>query len=1134
MYKSQKKNSHQDFKEEFYSSLKKLEKSTWTDFNSHDPGVTILDVLFYALTDLIYRTGFDIQDILASYQEVVPTAGISSAKLGPTVTVSSSSKPHLAVPKRPECFGIPTEFDSHFPGFEEVLQGSPITVFDYRKYMLDLVFKDRQDQFVARNIWFEKANKAELDVVNIGKILNIILEIVANQGLDDALQFLHDKLFEFPFLILNGLYEVVVELSPMIICEKIDKSEIAAMSREWEAKFGAQPVADGFTEKSLFLCHWYSISGNSFRAHLKPDDNPGGLDSDVFYSVEVTHPYFDEMQGLYKWNNPVANVSLIDDKLEKVVTPEQRYIFKGHLQVDFDGKDSETIAVKVEILGLCRRYTKALIDKTPDLGTPIPESIITALKDLLIHQTHLYLHAKIGFVIKALKELKAYYLASRNLCEDFVRFKAARVEEIAVNGVFAIEEGADVEAVLADLFFQLDRFISPPIKFSTFEQMEKIPGEDDPKRPFDEIFDGPLLHHGFIEDREIKKSDNVTAIYMSDLINIIMDVEGIAWVNNFSLSSFIDLEAMKTGEKNYLELSDPKLYKPKFTIEKSNVTVIKGTRKFHGIYDVDIMRVYVLIEEKKHTEKENQNPEKLREEKYAGLPQTPEGTKLDLMDYKSIQNEFPLVYGIGDHGLPKNASEKRKAQARQLKGYLFIIEQLLGNFLSQLSHTRALFSYREDVPNIRRTYFWKMLYEIPHLKEFISAYEEGKLAIPETMPDSTPSKLATHGTQHDPTPSSAPYPRYERKLKSIIENSKTFFERKGIFLDHLMARFGENLNEFQALLRKFVEDECKEQDPLRYGNINPNLFFIDRKIYYLQALPQLASNRSRAFNYCRKNEDGSLDIWDTDNISSLQKRLCHKLGLNNCCRRDLVVCEENSELLDVLNLSGDNAAKVSGKKAQKKPLKKQPLRYGPKMKGLVRKTREKIRPKSNKLINKNAPILPLKNFKVPDCLKALEGFYMIEHILLRPKFENQKMHLFFDENPLVIWDYDGHITDAESFSLEKFNFIEDPYSFHVTFIFPKAEGKFSDIEYQHYACRTIRNELPSHIIPHIFWLDKAFVAKFQEIYREWLNYLCVNPFLENVPAEYIIRARKTRKSLVLFLIFIWVLEFLDPSINPFD
>jgi nucleoside-triphosphatase THEP1 len=45
--------------------LQKLTGNTWTDFNYHDPGVTILEQLCFAFTDLSYRTGFDIKDILS-------------------------------------------------------------------------------------------------------------------------------------------------------------------------------------------------------------------------------------------------------------------------------------------------------------------------------------------------------------------------------------------------------------------------------------------------------------------------------------------------------------------------------------------------------------------------------------------------------------------------------------------------------------------------------------------------------------------------------------------------------------------------------------------------------------------------------------------------------------------------------------------------------------------------------------------------------------------------------------------------------------------------------------------------------------------------------------------------------------
>ncbi len=41
-----------------------LSGDVWTDYNLHDPGVTILEQLAYAITDLIYRSDFEVQDYL--------------------------------------------------------------------------------------------------------------------------------------------------------------------------------------------------------------------------------------------------------------------------------------------------------------------------------------------------------------------------------------------------------------------------------------------------------------------------------------------------------------------------------------------------------------------------------------------------------------------------------------------------------------------------------------------------------------------------------------------------------------------------------------------------------------------------------------------------------------------------------------------------------------------------------------------------------------------------------------------------------------------------------------------------------------------------------------------------------------
>src|SRR5580765_6285944 len=45
--------------------IEQLGSRLWTDYNIHDPGITLLELLSFALTDLAYRTSFNVADLLA-------------------------------------------------------------------------------------------------------------------------------------------------------------------------------------------------------------------------------------------------------------------------------------------------------------------------------------------------------------------------------------------------------------------------------------------------------------------------------------------------------------------------------------------------------------------------------------------------------------------------------------------------------------------------------------------------------------------------------------------------------------------------------------------------------------------------------------------------------------------------------------------------------------------------------------------------------------------------------------------------------------------------------------------------------------------------------------------------------------
>lgn len=65
--------------------IQRVAGATWTDHNSHDPGITILEALCYALTDLGYRTAHDLPDLIAADAQasglVTPAQVLTSAPL---------------------------------------------------------------------------------------------------------------------------------------------------------------------------------------------------------------------------------------------------------------------------------------------------------------------------------------------------------------------------------------------------------------------------------------------------------------------------------------------------------------------------------------------------------------------------------------------------------------------------------------------------------------------------------------------------------------------------------------------------------------------------------------------------------------------------------------------------------------------------------------------------------------------------------------------------------------------------------------------------------------------------------------------------------------------------------------------
>lgn len=426
--------------------------------------------------------------------------------------------------------------------------------------------------------------------------------------------------------------------------------------------------------------------------------------------------------------------------------------------------------------------------------------------------------------------------AHRNLCEDIREVLALGEEQIAVCADIELTANADPEDVLLEIYKRVEEFLSPTLRFYTLREMiaKGVPVE--------EIFEGrpfTATSHGFIDLAELKKTELKDDLHISDIYQVIMDIPGVAAVRNLSLANYIDGVAFTKGEKWCLPLKP--FYRPHFDLDKSQIMFFKGVLPFNA-RKKEVAQRY--NEEKAAKKKAYLDPYHL------DLP-IPEGTYRDLEEYTSIMEEFPLTYGVGQMGIKQPLTPIRQGQAKQLKGFLLFFDQLLANYLAQLARLRELFSIHPDESLKRQgknhTYFTHILTEVPGIKELVKNFHECS-------------------ANNIDAPPPEDYPSY---LRYIVESLETYQDRRSRFLDHLLARFAESFADYVLLSYN-----------LGGGRLDP-AHIIQDKADFLKNYPEISRNRGKGMDYTNE------EVWDTGNISGLEKRVSKLVGIDNATRHTL-------------------------------------------------------------------------------------------------------------------------------------------------------------------------------------------------------------------------------------------------------
>lgn len=374
--------------------------------------------------------------------------------------------------------------------------------------------------------------------------------------------------------------------------------------------------------------------------------------------------------------------------------------------------------------------------------------------------------------------------AQRGLAVDFDSLQVLETQYVQLEASIEIDVASDPELVYLAILAKFAAYLSPAVRFYTLK--ERLAAG----MAIDEIFDGPLLEHGFIDSQALVGLKRRKNLYFSDLIREIMDVSGVRMVEHV---------VFKSGDKSsdsVLELDLDKT--PKLDVNNCRLTLKK--RQLPIALDSKLLAGRYLSEQKN-------TPSQTLASSTLPLPQ---GRNRQIARYYSLLHQFPRLYGIGEAGLPTTVSEGRKAQAKQLKAYLLFYDQLLANSFAQLAHVRDLFSFFYQQPSNAESpasYFTASL-DDPDIGELWKISDSG---------DRLESLQKIFGAS--------------QAGDADTQNAANWL-RKNRFVDHLLARFATHFPDYS-----------------RFGtHADADREVLASKLALLRAYSQISSRMGTGFN----------------------------------------------------------------------------------------------------------------------------------------------------------------------------------------------------------------------------------------------------------------------------------------------
>ena len=693
-------------------------------------------------------------------------------------------------------------------------------------------------------------------------------------------------------------------------------------------------------------------------------------------------------------------------------------------------------------------YQKAICDATNGVGNLWLKKAEDAAHRGL-YRAVVRLHEDSGHeaATDVLEAVRLVYDRYRNLCEDLDGMMVLPEIECDLHAEIEAASGHAPADIVAKVYFECSRRIAADVHWRSFE--DALTCNMTPE----ELFRGPVTTRGLMKDEEA--FSHLQEIQTIDLFSIVKAIEGVEHVRTIFLKIPHDPKAALSSTDR--PASGYRLRLPQDG-EECLVKLMKDGRKV-PVRSIEVRARYRQLNFKRMGL--HRTPQDV-----SALFPRPEGQYRRWMDYYSIQNQLPAVYGVNQYGLPVSASHEEKAKAAQLKAYLLLFDQIMANYMANLEHLRSLYSSDHQSPH---SYAFQVL-----RNDVVSNIEDLYAKPPEDL-------LARIFTV------------YDRQA-----------DRKGRLLDYLLALHGEKFS--QRSLRHFN---------YYYTSQEVEDVIVANKMAFLKNIVDVTRDRGAGFNYRKPS-------WNTNNVSGLLRRVSLLLGFpyQMCRSLTMPILEQGVKLiaheryaslksgtmeLKLVDIGERTAADHTfqaipvaeeGRRRRLQKLRQDirpivPLRHNLLSDALLREGLEPARYRLGSFTaeeNYQLVFQPQGESQwwylgtFPDRVSGeqsaqslhqflqhlnieSEGLHVVEHLLLRPAGKAQHEQLQFPQG-------------------------QDFYSFRLSVIFPDWTARCHNPDFRILAEETVQLNCPAHLYPECYWLSFDRMYDFEVLYKQWLEVRC--------------------------------------------